>query len=106
MARIMDIEETHTRAIVVFLFAARNQFFFDGNKRTGWLMMNCILLSAGHHAVSIPFPRGREFDAAMLRFYETGGGEEMILFLASCSLDQDLHWKVFPGDALTGRIRA
>lgn len=106
MARIMDIEETHTRAMAVFLFAARNQFFFDGNKRTGRLMMNGILLSAGHHAVSIPFPREREFDAAMLRFYETGDGEEMILFLASCSLDQDLRWEVFPGDALTGRIRA
>ena len=102
MARIMGIEETHAKAMAVFLLAARSQFFFDGNKRTGRLMLNGILLSAGHAAISIPFPRQREFDEAMLRFYETGDGEEMILFLASCSLDQDLRWEMYPGDALNG----
>ncbi len=104
MARIMGIEETHAKAMAVFLLAARSQFFFDGNKRTGRLMLNGILLSAGHAAISIPFPRQREFDEAMLRFYETGDGQEMILFLASCSLDQDLRWEVFPGDALNGGL--
>ena len=54
MASIRDIAETHARAMAVFLFAARNQFFFDGNKRTGRLMMNGILLRAGHDAISIP----------------------------------------------------
>ena len=102
MAGIMGIEETHAKAMAVFLFAARSQFFFDGNKRTGRLMLNGVLLNAGHDAISIPFPRQREFDEAMLRFYETGDGQEMILFLASCSLDQDLRWEVFPGDALNG----
>ena len=104
MARIMGMEETHAKAMAVFLFAARNQFFFDGNKRTGRLMLNGVLLSAGHAAISIPFPRQREFDEAMLRFYETGDGQEMILFLASCSLDQNLRWEVFPGDALNGGL--
>ena len=99
MASIRDIAEIHARAMAVFLFAARNQFFFDGNKRTGRLMMNGILLRAGHHAISIPFPRQAEFDGAMLRFYKSGDGEEMMKFLASCSLNEDLRWEVFPGDA-------
>ena len=92
--------------MAVFLFAVGNQFFFDGNKRTGRLTMTGILLSAGHDAVSFPFPREGEFDAVMLRFYETGDGEEMIRFFASCSLDHNLHWEVFAGDILTARIRA
>ena len=106
MARILGMEETHAKAMAVFLFVARSQFFFDGNKRTGRLMMNGILLSGGHDAISIPFPRQREFDEAMLRFYETGDGEEMMRFLASCSLDQGLLWEVFAEDALDGGSRA
>ena len=99
MARIRDISETHAKAMAMFLFAARNQFFFDGNKRTGRLMMNGILLRAGQEAISIPFPRQGEFDDAMLRFYESGDGEEMMKFLASCSLNENLEWEVFPEDA-------
>ena len=99
IARIRDISETHAKAMAMFLFAARNQFFFDGNKRTGRLLMNGILLRAGHDAISIPFPRQEEFDGAMLRFYESGDGEEMMKFLASCSLNEGLEWEVFPGNA-------
>ena len=37
----------------LFLDAARAQFFYDGNKRTGQLMMNGVLLSNGYAPMNI-----------------------------------------------------
>jgi hypothetical protein len=73
-------------AMTVFLGISRNQYFFDGNKRTGRLMMNGILLSAGYDAISIPFKRQLEFNERMLHFYDTGEKEAMFIFLLSCSI--------------------
>ena len=65
---IAGMASAHERGIAIFLFCALHQFFFDGNKRTGRLMMNGELLSAGQDAISVPAKRLLEFNAAMLRF--------------------------------------
>ena len=69
---------------------ARQQFFWDGNKRTGRLLMNGMLLSEGRDAICIPVKRRLEFNQKMLAFYETADGGPMLAFLASCSLDKTL----------------
>jgi len=58
-------------AISVFLEMARNQFFYDVNKRMGRFMMNGILLDAGYPAINLPAKRQLEFNHLMLSFYET-----------------------------------
>lgn len=73
------------RAAAAFLDVARNQFFWDGNKRTGRLLMNGVLLSHGHDAVSIPAARQLEFNEKMLRFYESGDQSEMFALLLDCA---------------------
>ena len=49
------------RAVTCFTLCARNQFFFDGNKRTSQLLMNGILLSNGQHAITIPAKERNEY---------------------------------------------
>lgn len=90
MGKLDLIDDAHTRAMACFLFISRNQFFYDGNKRTGRLMMNGILMSEGHDAITVPVARFQEFNEKMLRFYASGDSEEMIRFLGSCSLDEEL----------------
>ena len=84
-----------TQAMSTYLMMARQQFFWDGNKRTGRLMMNGILLSEGHDAICVPAKRQQEFNEKMLDFYDTADAEPMLMFLASCSLDKGLS-KVEP----------
>lgn len=88
LARIDDL---HERAIAMFLFGALNQFFYDGNKRTSRLMMNGILLGAGEDAISVPAHRRLEFNEAMIRFYDSQDGTEMMRFMGDCSLDPQLR---------------
>lgn len=77
------------RAIATFLFGALHQFFYDGNRRTSRLMMNGILLSAGEDGISVPARRQLEFNEAMIRFYDSRDGTEMMRFMSGCSLDPD-----------------
>jgi prophage maintenance system killer protein len=63
---------------------ARNQFFWDVNKRTGRFMMNGILLSKGYPIINVPAKRQQEFNTLMLDFYSTGDMQPMNQFLRSC----------------------
>jgi Fic family protein len=71
------------KACAMFLFGARMQFFWDGNKRSSRLMMNGILLSAGQDAISIPACERARFNEQMVTFYDSGEGTEMMRFLAA-----------------------
>ena len=91
MRSIAELPCLFGQAMSVYLMMARQQFFWDGNKRTGRLLMNGILLSKGYDAICVPARRRQEFDETMIGFYDTGHPEPMMRFLASCSLDQDLR---------------
>lgn len=78
------LEDVYDQAIHLFLAMARNQFFYDVNKRTGRLMMNGHLLSQGFPAINLPATRQLEFNKLMLRFYESGNQSEMNQFMRSC----------------------
>ena len=71
-------------ALVFFLFCALQQFFFDGNKRTGRAMMNGWLMSHGFDPISIPAARAQEFNNKMVRFYISKDATDMLSFLWSC----------------------
>jgi Fic family protein len=76
--------DIYDRAITAFLQIARNQFFWDVNKRTGRFMMNGILLSSGFPIINVPAKRQQEFNTLMLAFYTSNNMEPMNNFLRSC----------------------
>ena len=70
---IEEIEKiTHpiVRAITYFLFGAKCQFFYDGNKRTSRLMMNGILLDNGYPILNIKAKDKLAFNKQMIAFYD------------------------------------
>lgn len=78
------IDDVYDKAIFVFLKMAKNQFFYDVNKRMGRFMMNGILLSEGYPAINLPAKRQLEFNELMLEFYNGGGTKPMNEFMRSC----------------------
>ncbi len=84
VASASSIDDVYDKAIHVFLTMARNQFFYDVNKRMGRLMMNGILLSAGYPALNLSATRKLEFNELMMRFYDTADEAEMNTFMRSC----------------------
>ena len=79
--------EPFERAMAFFLFAALQQFFFDGNKRTGRFMMNGVLMSHGMDAISVPAAKAQAFNEKMVRFYLSKDASGMMAFLAGCHPD-------------------
>jgi Fic family protein len=76
--------DIYDQAITAFLQMARNQFFWDVNKRMGRFMMNGILLSNGFPIINVPAKRQQEFNTLMLDFYISNNMQPMNQFLRSC----------------------
>jgi len=81
MRELEKIEHPIVRAITYFLFGAKCQFFYDGNKRTSRLFMNGILLKFGYPILNIKVKDKLEFNKQMLRFYDGENIEKSILYL-------------------------
>lgn len=86
---IQEIEKEYSdsktsQAIAYFLFGARNQFFYDANKRTSRLMANLILISNGQGVINVKAKDKLEFYKLMIDFYNTGDGKEISDFLYGC----------------------
>ena len=75
-----DISETE-KALDVFLWGARAQLFWDGNKRTSMTAANKILVAAGAGILTIPESRMQEFNALLLNYYNTASAAELKEFL-------------------------
>lgn len=78
--RVLNIIDVFARGVIVSLDMARNQYFYDGNKRTGLLMMNGIFLSNGLMPFSVPAKSVLEYNTKMLKFYASGNEKEMQRF--------------------------
>jgi Fic family protein len=74
----------YQKAISVFLQMARTQFFYDGNKRTGRMIMNGILLQHGLPVINLPANKQLEFNKLMLDFYPSGNEAKMQKFMLGC----------------------
>ena len=75
-----EIKDPKERAIGVFLFMARNQFFFNANRRTATLMMNGCLMREGYFPITIFHRDGATFYEKFSEFYETGDANALMAF--------------------------
>ncbi len=87
LAALQEFAHPVHRAVNFFLFGAYQKCFWAGNRRTARLMMNGVLMQAGLDALSVPARARREFNEAMLRFYDRADGREMGDLLLSYAPD-------------------
>ncbi len=69
------------KALDVFLWGARGQLFWDGNKRTSMTAANKILVSSGVGILTITDRHMEQFNTLLLDYYNTGEGEALKAFL-------------------------
>lgn len=69
------------RACLAFLWGARAQYFYDGNKRTARLLSNGILLSAGYPPVMVTIEEKPVYDQVMTRLYDSQDATEALEWL-------------------------
>lgn len=79
---VLNCKSEVEQAIRLFLWAALNQFYWDGNKRTARLMANGILINAGYGVFNISVKNILEFNTLMVEFYETCKADSIVAFLA------------------------
>lgn len=76
----MDTSATD-KALEVFAWGTRGQFFWDGNKRTSLTLANKILVSAGAGILTITDKYMERFNELLLDFYDTGDSIALKKFL-------------------------
>lgn len=69
------------KALNVFTWETRGQFFWDGNKRTSLMLSNKILVSAGAGIMTITDKYMEQFNTFLLDYYNTGNDQELKQFL-------------------------
>lgn len=69
------------KALNAFVWGARGQFFWDGNKRTSLTLANKILIVAGAGILTITDKYMEEFNILLLDYYNTGKPELLKQFL-------------------------
>ena len=82
LAVIMSKDTTATeKALEAFMWGARGQFFWDGNKRTSLTVANKILLMHGAGIMTITDKHMERFNVLLLDYYNTGKAEDLKQFL-------------------------
>jgi prophage maintenance system killer protein len=76
--------DLYDQAIYLFAEMARNKFFYNGNKRTGRMLMSGLLLNSGFPMINVPAQRKTEFNKIMIKYYEGCNIDELNFFLRSC----------------------
>lgn len=69
------------KALEVFTWGTRGQYFWDGNKRTSLILANKILISAGAGIMTITDKYMEQFNVLLLEYYNTGKSSELKRFL-------------------------
>ena len=79
---ILSEDTTATeKALNAFVWGARGQFFWDGNKRTSMTVANKILVSAGAGILTITDKHMEAFNVLLLEYYNTGEPDKLKQFL-------------------------
>lgn len=79
---ILSSDTTATaKALEAFVWGARGQFFWDGNKRTSMTLANKILISYGVGFLTITDRHMETFNGLLLDYYNTGSSEALKDFL-------------------------
>lgn len=71
------------KALNAFVWGARAQLFWDGNKRTSLVLANKLLLENGAGMLTIKEKNMEEFNGLLLDYYNTGEPEPLKAFLYS-----------------------
>lgn len=69
------------KALDIFLWGARSQLFWDGNKRTSLTAANKLLVTSGCGIMTVTDKYMERFNTLLLEFYNSGEGEELKAFL-------------------------
>ncbi|MDU0366874.1 hypothetical protein RWH45_06575 [Microbacterium sp. KSW4-17] len=83
LPRILSVEHPVVRGATWAAFAAYQQFYFDGNKRTGRYVMNTVAMSHGFDAIVIPTSAREQYVNEVVNALETGDLTSHIAFLLS-----------------------
>lgn len=79
---ILSADTTVTaKALEAFVWGARGQFFWDGNKRTSMTLANKILIAAGAGFLTITDRHMERFNELLVDYYNTGESETLKDFL-------------------------
>ena len=69
------------KALEIFAWGARGQFFWDGNKRTSMTLANKILIASGTGILTITDRHMEQFNTLLVDYYNTGDSEKLTDFL-------------------------
>ena len=69
------------KALELFAWGTRGQFFWDGNKRTSMTLANKLLVSSGCGILTITDKHMERFNDTLLDFYNTGDSSRLKEFL-------------------------
>lgn len=75
-----DITATE-KALEIFVWGTKGQFFWDGNKRTSLMLANKILISAGAGIMTITDKYMEQFNVSLLEYYNTRKSDKLKRFL-------------------------
>ena len=79
---VSDKDMTATeKALEVFAWGTRGQYFWDGNKRTSLMLANKILISTGAGIMTIADKYMEQFNVLLLEYYNTGKSDKLKKFL-------------------------
>ena len=82
LSSILTADTTATeKALTAFVWGARGQFFWDGNKRTSLVLANKIMLQAGAGMLTITEKHMEAFNAQLLAYYDTGDAAPLKQFM-------------------------
>ena len=82
LAEILSADTSTTaKALEAFVWGARGQFFWDGNKRTSMTLANKILIAAGAGFLTITDRHMEQFNTLLVEYYNTGDSEALKDFL-------------------------
>lgn len=81
LERISRLEHPVVRGATWAAFATYQQFYLDGNKRTGRYVMNAVLMSHGYDAILIPERLKASYEDVLVEVYKSGDLTAHIKFL-------------------------
>ena len=75
------------KALNIFVWGARSQLFWDGNKRTSLVVANKILISNGAGMLTIKENNMQEFNELLVDYYNTGNPDKVKEFLYNNAIE-------------------
>lgn len=88
LTRLEKIAHPVVRGATWAAFATYQQFYLDGNKRTGRYVMNAVLMSHGYDAIAIPDRLKAQYEDALVEAYRSGDLTPHISFLLGLYSDE------------------